>query len=148
MPTVLRSLALPTMAALLAIAGCSTAPANLDLSLDKATSKGSYRVTLVPPAETVAINKMHSWQVKVATTVGQPVTDATIGVDGGMPQHLHGLPTKPRVTRELAPGVYLVEGMKFSMPGWWEIKFDVRASLGSDNVTFNAVLDDSGARKQ
>jgi hypothetical protein len=138
---------LPALAALLAIAGCTTAPQNLDLSLDKDTAKGTYHVTLVPPAETVAINKMHSWRVKLQTPDGTPVAQATVAIDGGMPQHLHGLPTKPRVTVELAPGTYLIEGMKFSMPGWWEVKLDVRGPQGEDKVTFNTVLDDSGARK-
>ena len=90
---------------------------------------------------------MHSWQVKVSTPDGRPVTDARVDVDGGMPQHGHGLPTHPRVTRELAPGTYQIDGMKFSMPGWWVVKLDVRAAGGEDKVTFNTVLDSSGARK-
>ena len=143
----LHPFVLPALAALLAVAGCTTAPPNLDLSLDKDTAKGMYHVTLVPPADTVAINKLHTWQVQVRTPDGKPVTEASVAVDGGMPQHLHGLPTKPRVSRELSPGTYLVEGMKFSMPGWWEVKLDVSATPGADKVTFNTVLDDSGARK-
>ena len=137
----------PAIGVLLAVAGCATPPANLDLALDKATENGTYRVALVPPAGTVAINKMHTWQVKVTTPDGQPVTDARVDVDGGMPQHGHGLPTHPRATRELAPGTYLIEGMKFSMPGWWVVKLDVHTPSGEDKVTFNTVLDSSGARK-
>ena len=58
-----------------------------------------------------------------------------ISIDGGMPQHGHGFPTQPRVTRELGDGRYLLEGMKFSMPGWWEIKLKVDAASGTDEVT-------------
>jgi hypothetical protein len=137
----------PALGVLLAVAGCSTPPTNLDLAMDKATAHGTYRVALIAPAGPVAINKMHAWQLKVTTPDGQPVHDATVEVDGGMPQHGHGLPTHPRVTREVAPGTYVVEGMKFSMPGWWEVKLDVRTAAGHDNVTFNTVLDSSGARK-
>jgi hypothetical protein len=68
------------------------------------------------------------------------VRQARIGVDGGMPQHGHGLPTKPRVTRELGDGRYLIEGMKFSMTGWWEIKLAVQGDRGADKVTFNTVV--------
>ena len=143
----LKTLMFPALGVLVALAGCGTPPANLDLALDKPTANGTYRVALVPPVDTVAINKMHAWQVKVSTPAGQPVQHARVDVDGGMPQHGHGLPTHPRVTRELSPGTYLVEGMKFSMPGWWEVKLDVHAQPGDDKVTFTTVLDSSGARK-
>ena len=71
---------------------------------------------------------------------------ARIAVDGGMPQHGHGLPTRPRVTRELGDGSYLLEGMKFSMTGWWEIKLAIDAAEGTDKVTFNTVVQSPVAR--
>ena len=99
------------------ITACSTPPKDLDLSLKHPSAQGRFVVEMQPPERSLAINQMHAWTVKVATPDGAPATQARIGVDGGMPQHGHGLPTKPRVTRELAPGAYLVEGMKFSMTG-------------------------------
>ena len=58
-----------------------------------------------------------------------------------MPQHGHGLPTKPRVTRALGHGDHLVEGMKFNMGGWWVVKFHVAsATAGADSVVFNVKL--------
>jgi hypothetical protein len=57
-----------------------------------------------------------------------------------MPQHGHGLPTKPAVTRRLGEGDHLVEGMKFNMGGWWVVKFQVAGPQGSDVVTFNLKL--------
>jgi hypothetical protein len=90
---------------------------------------------------------MHSWTVKLQDGAGHPVTGAALAVDGGMPQHGHGLPTRPRVTREVENGTYLVEGMKFSMPGWWNIKFDIQGSQGRDKVTFNTVVATRSARR-
>ena len=55
----------------------------------------------------------HGGEVRLRSAV------AAITVDGGMPQHGHGFPTRPRVTRDLDDGTYLLEGMKFSMTGWW-----------------------------
>jgi hypothetical protein len=57
-----------------------------------------------------------------------------------MPQHGHGLPTQPRVTEELGDGRYRLDGMKFSMTGWWEMKVKIDAAPGKDQVTFNTVL--------
>src|SRR5690606_37813667 len=133
-------------AALVYLGGCSTPPANLDLSLQKRSAAGAYRVALLPPAQTPAINQMHSWKVKLATPDGSPVRAAHFVVDGGMPQHGHGLPTRPRVTRELEQGTYLLEGMKFSMTGWWQVKLAIEGPNGADKVTFNTVVDTLGAR--
>jgi hypothetical protein len=58
-----------------------------------------------------------------------------------MPQHGHGLPTSPQVTQNLGNGDYLVEGMKFQMPGWWEVRFNILAGGQSDAITFNLTLE-------
>jgi YtkA-like len=121
-------------------AGCMTQPKNLDLSLAKQSAAGVYQVALVPPAQAPTINQMHSWKVKLATADGMPVHGAKFVVDGGMPQHGHGLPTQPRVTREVEDGIYALDGMKFSMTGWWEVKLDIQGPQGSDKVTFNTVV--------
>ena len=132
--------------ALASLAGCMTPPADLDLSLQHPTQDNKFVVALQPPATPPAINQIHSWQVKLSTPDGVPVTHARINVDGGMPQHGHGLPTRPQVTRELADGTYLLEGMKFSMTGWWEIKLAIQTANAADRVTFNRVVTDPAAR--
>ena len=65
---------------------------------------------------------------------------ATFEVDGGMPMHDHGLPTAPRVTEELGGGDYLLEGVKFQMPGHWVVNLSIDASGASDSVTFELML--------
>ncbi len=130
-----------------ALAACGTPPANLDLALKHPTAQGRFVVEMQPPATGPAVNQMHAWTVKVATPDGAPVSQAHIAVDGGMPQHGHGLPTKPRVTREVAPGAYLVEGMKFSMTGWWDFRLDIEAAGARDTAAFNVVLDESGLKR-
>ena len=141
---------LASSAALAALAvlatGCMTQPKDLDLSLDKPSAAGVYRVALLPPAQQPAINQMHSWKVKLATPGGEPVHGARFLVDGGMPQHGHGLPTQPRVTREIEDGTYALDGMKFSMTGWWEVKLAIDGPQGADKVTFNTVVDRPAAR--
>ena len=133
-----------SLAALAATTACMSPPNDLDLALTRPSVDGKYVVTLQPPARPAAINQLHAWTVKLSTPAGMPVTSARIQVDGGMPQHGHGLPTKPQVTRELPDGVYLIEGMKFSMTGWWEIKLAIDGPAGADRVTFNTVVAEAG----
>ncbi|MFM9888779.1 MAG: FixH family protein [Burkholderiales bacterium] len=134
-----------SLVALVAATGCSSAPPNLDISLTQPSVDKRYVVTLQPPATPAAINQLHSWQVKLASSAGAPIAHARIAVDGGMPQHGHGLPTRPQVTQELPGGTYLIEGMKFSMTGWWEIKLAIDSAEGADKVTFNTVVSVPGA---
>lgn len=130
---------IPILFALAIASGCS-APANLDVAMTHITPEHGYTVVMLPPATPPAINRIHSWRIKLASANGTPVTHARIKVDGGMPQHGHGLPTQPQVTQELEDGTYLLEGMKFSMTGWWEIKLTIETAVGIDKVTFNTVV--------
>jgi hypothetical protein len=115
-------------------------PADLDLATTRPSDQGVYRVSYAPNRAPLAINQMHSWTIHVATPDGQPVTDAAITVDGGMPQHGHGLPTQPQVTKHLGNGDYLVEGLKFQMGGWWVVDFTIDAAGQHDTVRFNMIL--------
>lgn len=98
-----------------------------------------YRATFAP-VESIKVGRLHSWTLQVVDAQGAPVSAARITIDGGMPQHGHGLPTRPVVTKQLGDGVHLVEGMKFNMGGWWVVKVDIAGAQGSDRVTFNLKL--------
>src|SRR5688572_33027569 len=84
-------------------------PKDLDYSRTRSSEGGAYRATIQPPGDTIPKGKLHRWTLHLETAAGAPVQGATIAVDGGMPQHGHGLPTKPRVTRPLGPGDYRSE---------------------------------------
>jgi hypothetical protein len=133
-------------ASTLLLAACA-APSNLDLSLQHPSTQGKFVVRMEPPASGPAINQLHAWQVKVNAPDGAPVSQAAIAFDGGMPQHGHGFPTKPRVTRELSPGVYALEGMKFSMTGWWDMRLAIQAGDTADTAVFNVVMTDNGIKR-
>ena len=53
-----------------------------------------------------------------------------------MPEHDHGLPTAPRVTRELEPGRYLLEGVRFHMGGRWELILQIETAGAADTARF------------
>lgn len=116
----------------------SQAPA--DAPNSRLTDNGLYRISFTSALDPIAINELHSWTLRVETADGQPVDDAQISVDGGMPGHGHGLPTQPQVTQNLGNGDYLLEGVRFQMPGAWVMRFDVVADGQSDGVTFELAL--------
>jgi hypothetical protein len=129
---------------LVAVAGLmawmSYVPADLDLSTTRLSAQGAYRVSYEPRRGTVPVNQIHAWTLHVETADGRPVEGATITVDGDMPQHGHGLPTEPQVTADLGGGHYLVEGLKFHMPGWWVMDFTISADGRTDAVRFDMLL--------
>jgi hypothetical protein len=115
-------------------------PADLDYSTTQLSDNGLFKVSYTASTGDVPVNQMHEWTLHVETADGQPVDDAVIAVDGDMPQHGHGLPTRPQVTKNLGNGNYLVEGMKFQMGGWWLMDFTITANGQTDVVNFNMML--------
>jgi hypothetical protein len=115
-------------------------PSDLDLALSKPTEAARYVATLAADVSPVPVGAMHTWTVTVTTPDGKPAEGVAISVDGGMPQHGHGLPTAPRVTADLGHGAHRIDGMKFSMPGWWTLTLAIDGPAGPDTATFNLVL--------
>jgi hypothetical protein len=121
--------------------GDSSAPSGLDTSTSVLTNAGLFRVSWTSDPSPAPLNQIHAWTIHVETADGSPAEGAQILVDGGMPQHGHGLPTSPQVTADLGGGDYRVEGMRFQMLGWWEVRFSITADGQSDNVTFNLMIE-------
>ncbi len=84
---------------------------NVSLSCDKALSVGSFQACHL---DVFRLDDKNSMQI---------VKHAKISMGGGMPAHHHGLPTSPVVKWSATKNTYLVEGLKFSMPGEWELRF-------------------------
>ncbi len=105
----------------------------------RASIKQVYTATL-QPIEPLKLRQLQTVPVLISDASGRPVENAVVTVDGGMPEHGHGLPTQPRVKRALGGGVYEIEGVRFNMGGWWELKLCIDSPAGVDNVTFNLAL--------
>lgn len=110
-----------------------------EYATERGSAQGGFRVSYRTEGA-VPVGRMHAWTLHVALADGTPVTDAVIAVDGDMPEHRHGLPTRPRVTRHLGNGDYLLEGVKFQMGGWWVMDFDIAAGGRTERVRFNLQL--------
>lgn len=112
----------------------------LDFSTTRLSDNGWFRVSYASSENIVPVNQMHQWTLHVETEDGELVENATIMVDGDLPEHGHGLPTRPQVTEYLGNGDYLVEGLKFQMGGWWVMDFTITANSHTDAVHFNMKL--------
>lgn len=103
------------------------------------SEKLRLRMRVVEPAslqQATALGTYISWTVQFDRD-GKPFSVNSIAINGGMPSHGHGLPTQPRVTAQLGDGRYRVEGLKFSMPGRWQLVFSVGTSLGDDRIVLD-----------
>jgi hypothetical protein len=121
------------------LSACSTKPPAGQFGFGPRTSVSQrYTATIEAPTQPLKPRRLMKLTVSIHDLAGHPVDNATIEIDGGMPQHGHGLPTKPRVTRSLGDGRYEIEGLRFNMGGWWELRLAITsASAGTDSVTFN-----------
>jgi hypothetical protein len=100
-----------------------------------ASDAGHFRVSFQSELQPLVINKIHTWILHVEDRDGNAIADANITVTGGMPEHNHGLPTAPQVTAALKDGNYIVEGMRFHMRGYWEIRVAIDIGSERDSVT-------------
>jgi hypothetical protein len=115
-------------------------PAAGDFGLGPRPSVGGRYIALLEPFQPLRPRRMQTVRVRLHDATGHAVDDAQISIDGGMPQHGHGLPTRPLVTRCLGDGIYEIEGVRFNMSGWWEFTLVIASSRGGDIVTFNLDL--------
>lgn len=115
-------------------------PDDLDLDRTRQSAGGLYVVQIAPEAEPLRQGVLHSWIATVTTAQGEPVGDALLTVDGGMPQHGHGLPTAPQASAHQGEGRYRIDGLRFNMGGWWVLKLAISSAAGDDDVEFNLML--------
>ncbi|WP_052772008.1 FixH family protein [Vibrio mexicanus] len=69
----------------------------------------------------ISINQFHSWEFEFINGDGATQPCAQLTINGGMPSHNHGLPTEPAITPATNKGRYVLEGIKFHMPGTWQL---------------------------
>jgi hypothetical protein len=80
---------------------------------------------------------------------GTVLEDCVVKLDARMPDHGHGMETKPIDDPGVCPptgtpgpckhagGVYTTTGFKFHMPGRWAVTVDVSGSEGIDSTAFD-----------
>jgi hypothetical protein len=104
--------------------------------------KGLFKLSVYSEdRQPIPINVFHNWRIQLRDTGGNPVYPAAFAVRGGMPEHGHGLPTQPKVTRYLGAGEYLLEGVKFNMAGNWRLHFQILSGNLQDTAELEFNVD-------
>jgi hypothetical protein len=101
-----------------------------------ASRPNGLQVQLVSELQPLEINLLHAWTIHVKDSEGVPVPGASIRLEGGMPTHNHGLPTRPQVTADLGNGNYRLEGMRFHMHGEWQLRIYIERMGNLDTAEF------------
>ena len=117
------------------------------------TRNGKYLVDWVPVPAPIPTSELFEVRVTLLDAkTGVPVPDAKVRVDARMPQHGHGMATRPvedpgtctgsgdAMTCTHPDGIYLTRGMKFHMPGEWTLTISVEGPAGNDQLVVRTTL--------
>ena len=115
-------------------------PAASEFGLGPRASAGQRYAATLQPRQALRVRQLQTLPVLITDASGRPIEGARVSVDGGMPEHGHGLPTQPKVRSALGAGMYEIEGLRFNMGGWWERKLAIESPAGTDSITFNLSL--------
>lgn len=102
---------------------------NLSATASESTevvSEFGWRAQSVEGYVGLPINQIHSWNLQITDAAGNPTDCFPQQVRGGMPAHRHGLPTQPQWHQEREVGNYRIDGLKFQMPGLWQVIFSCK----------------------
>ena len=103
---------------------------------------GTYAVLWKPVGGDVPKNEHFELLVRVYRKDGQehvPLEGLNLVFTGWMPDHGHGMNTRPQATDEGA-GAYRVRGMLFHMGGHWQFFIDVVEGSHSERAEFDVLL--------
>ncbi|MCH2147639.1 MAG: hypothetical protein MK073_07485 [Phycisphaerales bacterium] len=100
------------------------------------SNKGTYRVTFSPSPSEMPLNEVF----ELTTTIEGGGRIEALRVDAAMPEHGHGMMTDP-VTTLQEDGSYKTTGMLLSMPGLWELYFDINNGHTIERAQDSLVLD-------
>jgi hypothetical protein len=132
-----RLLAWTTVAGLSLAAAMTWAAAAEPMVLKSENGHFVVRVDGLGPVE--PLNRMLAVELTIKAA-GEPVPDATVAVTGRHRYALDPLPTAPAVTRGPAAGMYLLEGLRFHVPGEWRVTLEIQAADIKDRISLNLVV--------
>lgn len=120
----------------------SSAVAAAELRYGTVSNDGTYFIAFTPKPDPIPLNHLFELTVRVyaADDLNRPLTDVALQADAAMPDHDHGMNTRPKVRRE-PDGSFHVAGMQFHMPGHWELYLDASRGNVTERAQFDINLD-------
>ena len=135
--------------ALLLMVGCTTGskPGETEPGFGavQSTQVGRYRVGLDFQPDPPPLGELFTVTTSVAMPDGTPLETGVVPLDARMPQHDHGMETRPRVRAgdcdddgkcRHPGGRYVTDGFKFHMSGAWTVLMTVDGPGGPDSTSF------------
>lgn len=100
-------------------------PPDIAWTAELTSADGTYLVKYLCEPDPIILGELFRLTVGVFDAKnGAPAAEGVdLRVDAVMPEHEHGMNTKPAIERG-ADGLYHVDGMLLHMAGYWEIYFD------------------------
>lgn len=115
----------PSMATGAAAQDAQVAPAGVGQGL---TCTGSNGLSFVFSFGSPKVGELFAVDVEVRRSSGPLPDGLTLRADATMPEHGHGMMTKPE-TKPVAPGRWRSEGWKFNMHGKWQLEGEVTGAV-------------------
>jgi len=117
-------------------------PWSVDEGPGTTSNGGLYYVAYLLPGGEVPLNEEFSIELRIvdAASRSSVVEGAEVAVDARMPDHGHGMKQSARVVRR-EDGSFLVEGLLFHMPGYWEVYVDVSRGAVTERAQFGIELE-------
>lgn len=126
----------------LALRQPTTRPASPPWQYAIISSDGSYLVEFRTRPSAIPMNDVFAMDVRVSRIASNEAMPAQydLSVDADMPEHLHGMNTQPKVTRN-DDGTFTARGMQLHMSGYWELYFDISAGGMSERAQLGVTLE-------
>ena len=118
----------------------ASGPEDADYSTTKKTDKGTYTVSYTVSSEDskIPLNEIFN----LTAMIDPSSADATVTIDAAMPDHKHGMNVKPELSSSVSGEKVKAEakGMKFHMPGYWEIYVTIGSGETEEKATFSVMV--------
>ena len=111
-----------------------------ELGWSGTSASAKLQVVDASPAE--PIRGLNVWQISLTDLENRALSGCEITLAPYMPEHGHGVSTSPEIS-EPEGGSYLIEDISFTMPGLWELRFEVACAdwTSPEMITYSMWLE-------
>ncbi len=93
----------------------------------------SYRLQLLSASPLLPERGSNEWLVELTSKTNESLDSCEVNATPYMPEHGHGAPAQPQVMKT-PQSDYLIQEILFTMPGLWELTFDIQCGETSSEL--------------